>query len=435
MTAKPEAYRRKLTGADDAARLIRSGDTIYLNAAAAYPIGFARALIRRAHELENVTIVHATRYGWDDEHPDYCDPEFAGSFFHVSEMTRDTTARRAIREHRAVYRPHHLNEMVSSYPERFDWFVSDVSRVDPHGFLSFGAGTCYSDMRTLADRVILEVNELQPRIHGQSFIHADDAVAIFEHDHPLPELPSTRPRPVERAIAEHLAPLIEDGSTLQVGIGGVPDAVVGLLLERRDLGIHSGMITDVIVDLYHAGAISGTRKTLHPGKIVSALYLGTRKLYDFVDDNPVVLAFPASYTNDPYVVRQNARQRSVNGAVEVDLLGQCAAESIGALHYSGTGGAVDHVRGAFLAPDGRSFICLGSTARGGSTSTIVPHFQPGTPVSVARNDVHYIVTEYGLARLKGRTVPERARALIDIAHPDFRPSLTEGARQLGLLPI
>ena len=434
MTAGTDAYRSRLVSADDAARLIRSGDSVYLNGGAGFPVGFAQALLRRAGELENVRIISPLRQLPEDFGRDYVDPELAGSFFHVAEFTQDAAARRAVRENRAAHRPHHLHEMVSSYPERIDWFVSDVSRVDRHGCLSFGAGTCYADMRTLANGIILEVNEAQPRVFGRTSIQASEATALIEHTHPLPEVPSSEPRPVERLIAEHLAPLIEDGSTLQAGIGSIPDAVAGLLRDRRHLGIHSGIITDVIVDLYEAGAITGARKTLHPGKIVSALFLGTRKLYDFIDDNPVVEGYPATYTNDPYVVRQNFRQRSINAAIEVDLLGQCAAETIGPLHHSGTGGQVDHIRGAFLAPEGKSFVCLPSTARGGKVSTIVPGFQPGTVVTTARNDVHYVVTEHGPALLKGRTVPERARALIAIAHPDYRAGLEQAARELHLLP-
>ncbi|HEX2173728.1 MAG TPA: acetyl-CoA hydrolase/transferase C-terminal domain-containing protein [Dehalococcoidia bacterium] len=434
MTSLSDAYKRRLASADDAAKLIRSGETIFVNGGAGFPVGFVQALIRRAGELENVRIISPLRYLPPDFGTDYYAPELAGHFFVIAEFTQDAAAREAVRQNRAAYRPHHLHEMVTSYPERLDWFVADVSRADRHGYLSFGTGTCYSDMRTLADRLILEVNEQQPRTFGNCFVRADEATALFEHDHPLPEVPSSDPRPVEREIAAHLAPSIEDGSTLQVGIGGVPDAVAGLLMDRRDLGIHSGMITDVIVDLYRAGAITGRRKTLHPGRIVSALFLGTRKLYDFIDDNPGVEAHPASYTNDPYVVRQNVRQRSINAVIEIDLLGQCAAETIGPLHYSGTGGAVDHVRGAFLAPEGKSFICLPSTTRGGQKSTIVPTLQPGTVVTTARNDVHYVATENGLALLKGRTVPERARALIDLAHPEFRPLLEQAARELRLLP-
>lgn len=433
MSQGPDAYQRRLTSADDAARLIRSGETVFLNGGAGFPVGFVQALMRRAGELEDVRIISPLRHLPADFGPDYYAPEMAGRFFGIAEFTQDAVARTAVREGRAAYRPHHLHEMVSSYPGRYDWFVADVSRVDRAGFLSFGTGTCYSDMRLLADRLILEVNQQQPRTLGNCFVHADEATALFEHDHPLPEIPASTPRPVEREIAAHLAPHITDGCTLQVGIGGVPDAVSALLMDRRDLGIHSGMITDVIVDLYRAGAITGKRKTLHPGKIISAVFLGTRKLYDFIDDNPGVEAHPASYTNDPYVVRQNARQRSINGAIEIDLLGQVAAETIGPLHYSGTGGAVDHVRGAFMAPEGMSFICLPSTTRGGQRSTIVPTLAPGTVVTTTRNDVHYVATEHGLALLKGKTVPERARALIDLADPAFRPELEQAARDLHLL--
>lgn len=273
--------------------------------------------------------------------------------------------------------------------------------------------------------VIAEVNDQMPRTLGDAFIHISQIDQIVETSYPIIELQPPRIGEVERAIGEHCARLIEDGATLQLGIGAIPDAVLLFLKDKKDLGIHSEMFSDGVVELVESGVINNSRKTLHPGKMVVTFLMGTRRLYDFVHDNPAVALYPVDYVNDPCVIMQNEKMVSINSCIQVDLMGQVVSDSIGLKQFSGVGGQVDYVRGAAMARGGKSIIAMPSTASKGSISRIVPLIDTGSAVTTSRNDVHYIVTEYGSADLRGKTLKERGRALIQIAHPDFRPQLIQ----------
>lgn len=270
---------------------------------------------------------------------------------------------------------------------------------------------------------IAQINKYMPRCHGECFMHLDEFDYLVQEDVPMLELSRSELSDVEKAIGSHCAGLIHDGDTLQLGIGALPDAVLLSLKDKKNLGIHSEMFSDGVVELIEAGVITNTEKTLHPGKLVATFLMGSQKLYDFIDDNPAVYMAAADYTNDPYVIAKNDNLVSINSCIQVDFMGQVSAESIGSTQISGVGGQVDFVRGANLSNGGRSIIAMTSTAKGGTVSKIVPILDRGAAVTTGRNDVAIIVTEYGIADLRGKSLRERARLLIQIAHPDFRPEL------------
>lgn len=301
-----------------------------------------------------------------------------------------------------------------------------VSPPDHSGYCSLGVSVDYT-MTTAkhAKTVIAQVNSSMPRTLGDSFLHVSEIHAFVEHNAPLIELKPPSITEVEQKIGDNCAALIADGDTLQLGIGSLPDAVLHALKDKKDLGIHSEMISDGVVELVDSGVINCSRKTLHQGKIVVSFLMGTPRLYDFVHDNPMVYMAPVEYTNDPYVIRKNDNMISINSCVQVDLYGQVCSESVGLKQISAVGGQVDFVRGANMSKGGKSIIAMPSTAAGGRISKIVAQLDEGAAVTTNRNDVNYIVTEYGVAKLKGRTLRERAKALIEIAHPDFRPALKE----------
>ncbi|MEK7282238.1 MAG: acetyl-CoA hydrolase/transferase C-terminal domain-containing protein, partial [Acidobacteriota bacterium] len=311
-----------------------------------------------------------------------------------------------------------------------DACLIQVSPPDEHGYCSFGVGVdCTMAAADVARMVLAQVNSEMPRTLGDSFIHVSKLDRIVEVSRPLLELPRRPVDEMHRRIARHVAGLIEDGSTLQMGIGGVPDAVLACLGDRRDLGIHTEMFSDGVMELVEAGVVNNDRKTLHRGKIVSAFLMGSRKLYDFVHNNPIIEMHPTEYTNDPFIIAANDRMVAINSALQVDLTGQVCADSMGTNIYSGVGGQVDFIRGAARSKGGRPIIALPSTARAGTVSRIVPVLDPGSGVVTTRADVHYVVTEHGVASLHGRTLRQRAEALIAIAHPGFREELFEFAVQ------
>ncbi|WP_415981524.1 acetyl-CoA hydrolase/transferase family protein, partial [Anaerostipes caccae] len=320
----------------------------------------------------------------------------------------------------------------SEVPELFrttlpvDAVFLNLSPPDEHGYCSFGISVDYSKPAAMeAELVIAQINPSMPRTLGDSFIHISDIDYIVEADTPLIELPPAGISEVERAIGKNCASLIEDGDTLQLGIGAIPDAVLGFLKEKKDLGIHSEMISDGIVELYEGGVITNRRKSLHAGKSIVTFLMGTRRLYDFADNNPAVELHPVDYVNDPYVIAQNERLVSVNSCVQVDLMGQVVSASMGRRQISGVGGQVDFVRGANMSRGGKSIMAMPSTAAEGRISKIVPVIGEGAAVTTSRYDADYIVTEYGAARLKGESLRNRAKKLIRIAHPDFRRMLAE----------
>lgn len=416
-------YREKLVSADEAVSHIRSGQRIVFSHAAGESLVLSDALVRNRALFENVEIVHMVAMG----EAKYCEPGMEKHFRHNSFFLGAST-RKAAKEGRADVTPVYFSEV----PELFrttlpvDAVFLNLSPPDEHGYCSFGISVDYSKPAAMeAELVIAQINPSMPRTLGDSFIHISDIDYIVEADTPLIELPPAGISEVERAIGKNCASLIEDGDTLQLGIGAIPDAVLGFLKEKKDLGIHSEMTSDGIVELYEAGVITNRRKSLHAGKSIVTFLMGTRRLYDFADNNPAVELHPVDYVNDPYVIAQNERLVSVNSCVQVDLMGQVVSASVGRRQISGVGGQVDFVRGANMSRGGKSIMAMPSTAAEGRISKIVPVIGEGAAVTTSRYDADYIVTEYGAARLKGESLRNRAKKLIRIAHPDFRRMLAE----------
>ena len=302
------------------------------------------------------------------------------------------------------------------------------------GFLNLGLSNVYEgEMIDAADIVVLEVNRKVPFVHGDTQVHVSQAHTLVEHDAAIPTIPVLEPGPVEQEIARHIARLVGDGSTLQIGIGGIPNAVAALLSEKKNLGIHTEMFTESMIDLFESGAVTNRKKSLWPNKFVFTFALGSERMYRWLDNNPAVLELRGSHVNDPYVIARNDSMVSINTAITVDLTGQVCSESLGPVQYSGTGGQLDTHRGAQKSKDGKGIIALRSTAKKGSLSTIVPMLPEGSAVTVPRQDLDWVATEYGAVQLLGRSVGERARSLVSIAHPDFRTELTAAAEKLGYL--
>ena len=326
---------------------------------------------------------------------------------------------------------HQVGRLLTEHIEP-DCFAVVVSPMDRHGYFSLGTNADYgASVIRKAKKVIVEVNGHMPRTFGECLVHISEVDAVIEHHQRLPEAVPGEATETDRAIARFVAERIDDGDTLQMGIGGVPNSVLGMLGNHADLGLHSELFSPAMVDLIAAGVINGRRKTWMQHRHVFTLAIGDRAMYDFMDDNPSIVGYPASWVNNPAIIRKNANMVSVNAAIEVDLTGQINAEQINGLPFSGTGGQLDFVRGAYAAPNGRSFIALHSTAKKGTVSRIVPRLKGGT-VTDTRMDTHYVVTEYGCVCLKGLSLPERANALIDLAHPDFREDLRKQAYEAGL---
>jgi len=309
-----------------------------------------------------------------------------------------------------------------------------VSPMDQHGYFSLGIAADYTMAAIRKARaVIVEVNENVPFAFGNCHLHISQVTALVENNEPVLEVGLPTIGPVQEAIGKYVADMIEDGSTLQIGYGGIPDAVVMQLTHKKDLGIHTEMIGDGILTLVEAGAVTNRRKNYLPGKMVATFALGSKKLYDWIDRNPMFEMHPVDFTNDPYLAGQNDNLIAINATLEIDFLGQCGSESLGPIPYSGTGGQSDFVRAANRSKGGKAFIVLPSTAKDGAISRIVPTLTPGTHVSTSKNDINYVVTEYGVAQLRGKTAKQRCQALIAIAHPDFRAELTESAKKMHLL--
>jgi len=426
-------YRRRVTTAGDALRAVRSGDRVYIHPGCATPTVLVDALVARGPELENVEIVHLMTFGAAD----YIKPEMERHFRHNAVFI-GANVRDAVNAGRADYTPIFLSEVEVLFRNGhmpIDVALVQVSPPDEHGFCSLGVGVdCSLTAAQCARTVIAEVNAQMPRSLGDSFIHVSKFAHIVETSRPLVELPRVRMGPLHAAIAEHVASLIEDGATLQMGIGGIPDAVLFYLRDRKHLGIHTEMFSDGIVELVEGGVITGERKTLHPGKIIASFILGSRPVFDFIDNNPIIELHPASYTNDPFVIAQNDKMVAINSALQVDLTGQICADSIGYLFYSGFGGQVDFIRGAGRSRGGKPIIALPSTAKDETISRIVPRLDVGAGVVTTRADAHYVVTEHGVAYLHGKSIRERTESLIAIAHPNFRGELYDAAVSLGFLP-
>ncbi len=417
-----DEYRRKLVSAEEAVRVIKSGDKVYIHSNAAAPQVLIDAMIARAPDLKDVTILHLLTLG----RADYAKKQYADSF-RVHALFIGPNVREAINDGRADYMPVFLSEipkLLETGVLPVDICLVQVSPPDSHGYCSYGVSVdCTVAARKKASIVIAEVNKQMPRTHGRSFVHVSRLNYVVETDRPLPELVPSPPTAIEEAIGKNVSSLVDNGATLQLGIGAIPNAVLMYLKDRRDLGVHSEMLSDGIVDLIEEGVVTNDKKTVLPGQVAVSFVMGTKRLYDFVHDNPLVEFQTSDFINDPFIISQNYRMTSINSALQVDVTGQVVADSIGNMLYSGFGGQVDFIRGASRAQEGKAIIAMPSTARAGTVSRIVAFLPSPSAVVTTRADVHYIVTEYGIAQLYGRTVRERMRALIEIAHPNFREKL------------
>lgn len=425
------AYQNKLVSAEQAIQVVKSGDRVVTGHACGEPSALVEALVARAPELSAVEIVHMVAMG----PAKYAQPGMEASFHHNALFVGAST-RKAVEEKRADYTPCFFSEIPRLFREKLlpvDVALIQITPPDEEGFCSYGLSADYTVAAAeCAATVIAQVNAKMPRTGGVK-IHLDAIDFLVEKEEPLLELKPPAIGAIEKQIGEHVASLIADGSTLQLGIGAIPDAVLLFLTGKKDIGIHSEMFSDGVVGLAEAGVITNKQKTINPGKFMAAFLMGTRKLYDFIDGNPLVELQPVDYINDPCVIGQHDNMVSINSALQVDLMGQVNAEMIGSRQFSGIGGQVDFVRGVSRAKNGKSIIALPSTAAGGRVSRIACELDRGAAVSTSRNDVHYIVTEYGIANLRGKSLRERTLALIGIAHPDFRESLLAEAKDKGMI--
>jgi 4-hydroxybutyrate CoA-transferase len=417
-----DQYRSKLVNAREAVTCVESGMRVYIHPGCAEPEALVEALMVRAPFVKDVEVMHLLTSGSSP----YCAPGMAEHFRHNA-LFVGGNVREAVNDGRADYTPIFLGEVEALFESGempIDVAFIQVSPPDPHGYCSFGVGVeCTLTAAKCAHYVVAQVNAQMPRTYGDSFIHVSELDAIVELSRPLCELKMQPSSELFRAIGTRVASLIEDGAVLQCGIGGIPDAILPNLMDRRDLGVHTEMLSDSAIPLIEAGVINGQRKNWKPRKIILGFVLGTRKLFDFIDENPIFEFHPSAYTNDPFRIAQNDRMVAINSAIEVDLTGQVCAESIGPQFYSGFGGQLDFIRGAARSKFGKPIIALPSTARNGTISRIVPRLANGAGVLTTRADVHYVVTEYGVAYLHGRTIRQRAEALVQIAHPEFRDEL------------
>lgn len=427
-------YKSKIVTADEAVKAISSGDKIVVQPGGAAPLGLIRALVERKNELYGVEIYHILVVG---DLP-YIQPGMEKHFKHKAFFIGGNT-RKAVNEGRAEFIPIFLSEVTLLFKRGIivpDVALINVSPPDEFGFCSYGIDV--GNIKTPAEKskiVIAQINKNMPRGLGNSFIHVNKIDFVVEHDEPLLELPQVDPDTTPEMlkaydkIGQNIAELIEDGSTLQMGIGAIPDSVLKYLHHKKNLGIHTEMFSDGIVELVEEGIITGEEKTLHPGKIIAGFVLGTRKAYDFVHNNPIIEFHPQEYVNNPFIIAQNKKMIAINASIEVDLTGQVCSDSIGTKFYSGIGGQVDFIRGAAHSEGGKGIIALPSTTKDEKISRITPILKPGAGVVTSRGDVRYVVTEFGVANLFGKSIQERAKQLINIAHPKFREELTNYAKK------
>ena len=427
-------YSSKLTTSDEAVKKIKSGDNVVIQPGCAVPHELIRAMVRRKDELENVTIYHILIVG---ELP-YVNPGMEKHFRHKAFFT-GANVRKAVHEGRAEFIPIFLSEVPLLFKRNIigvDIALINVSPPDEHGFCSYGVDV--GTIKTAADKakiIIAQINSEMPRSLGDSFIHINKIHHLVEHAESIQELPQVDPNTSQEmlqiydSIGKNAAELIEDGSTLQMGIGAIPDSVMKYLRDRRNLGVHTEMFSDGLISLVEEGIVNGEEKTIHPGKIIAGFVLGTKRLFKFIDNNPVIEFHPQEYVNDPFIIAQNKKMVALNSAIEIDITGQVCADSIGTRIFSGIGGQVDFIRGAAHSEGGKPIIALPSITKDGNVSRIVPILNPGAGVVTSRGDVHYVITEYGMAQLFGKSLKERAVELIKIAHPKFRDELSKYARE------
>ncbi len=412
---------------EQAIGVVQNGHRVFVQTAIAAPQPLVKALAERAAKLHDIEVIHLHTEGVTP----YLNPELKGRIY-TNALFVAQNVRNSMQEGMADYIPIFLSEVPTLFRSRIvplDVALLQVSPPDKHGYCSLGVSVDASLAAAESARhVVVQINPHMPRCHGQGVIHVSDIDFAIEEASPLPEHPPKPSTEVERSIGRHVAGLIEDGATLQMGIGAIPDAVLASLRNHKDLGVHSEMFSDGVVDLVEMGVINGEKKASEVGKVVGSFCMGTRRLYDYIDDNPSVEMLEACYVNDTAVIRKHPKVTAINSAIEIDLTGQVCADSIGSRIYSGVGGQMDFIRGASLSPGGKAIIALPSVTHKGITR-IVPFLKEGAGVVTTRAHVHYVVTDYGVANLYGKNLRQRAQALIEIAHPDHRESLTRAAHE------
>ena len=432
MTEAQALYDNKRMTPTDAAGLIRNGDTIVVPTGVGEPPALLHALSERRHELRDVAvsqILPLRRFA-------YFDPDTRANVRHDAYFFGGAS-RPGGQAGWIDYVPAYFSELPMLLDRGLlpaEVVVSMASPMDEHGYFSLSLAPDYTMAAVRRARVVLlEVNPNVPFANGDCLVHISQVAGLVESDEELFEVGLPEIGPVQQAIGKYVAELIDDGSTLQIGYGGIPDAVVMQLKHKHDLGIHTEMLGDGILSLIESGAVTNRRKTFMPGRTIATFALGSRRLYRSMHRNPGIEMHPVEFTNDPYLAARNDNLCAINATMQIDLIGQCGSETLGHLPYSGTGGQADFVRAANRSKGGKAFIVLPSTAKNGTVSRIAPVLSPGTHVTTSKNDINYVVTEYGVAQLRGKTAKQRAEALIGIAHPDFRGELREAARKMSLL--
>lgn len=433
---KTKKTKTKFVSVDEAVKSIKSGDSIYVHANCSFPKTLIDALCKRYKELNNVKILQLMSF----LNAPFVQPEMEGHFHLVSLFT-GPNIRKAVNEGKADFIPVFLSEipwLIESKKLPVDVTLLHLSPPDEHGYCSYGiSNECSKNAAENSKTIIAQINPRMPRVLGDNFIHIDKIDYAVEINEPVPEFVTTKDAGedinIYEKIGQHIAGMIEDGSTLQMGIGLIPDTVLRFLYDKKDLGIHTEMFSDNLIDLIDAGVVTGEKKTLLPGKVVASFILGSQKVFDYMNDNPVFEFRSSMFVNDPFNIARNDKMVSINSALEVDITGQVCADSIGPRNYSGFGGQLDFIRGASRSYGGKPIIAFTSTARNGTVSRIVPHLKQGAGVTTTRGDVHYVITEFGIADLYGKPLRERVKSLINIAHPDFRDELERYAKEVKFI--
>lgn len=426
-----EMYRQKLVTPEIAAKAVRSGDVIWAPPASNEPIAIWKAIAARKDELEGVVI----RQFLSRHQQPHMDPSYAPHIFIESLFLTDKV-RNLINEGYGSYVPTNFGDIPSiiRQSEHVDILALTVSPMDEHGYVTFGLGCDYTPAAIECAKIIIaEVNPNMPRTYGHNCLHISKVDYLLECNESIAELPPPVITDTDRTIGSYIADLIDDGSTLQIGIGGVPAAVCKFMEHKKDLGIHTELVSDYIMSMVESGCVNGSKKTIHKGKVVATIVEGTRKLFDWLRDNRLIELHPVDYTNNVNVIAQNYKMVSINATIEVDLFGQCASESIGTKVWGGSGGQADFARGVTMCPGGKGFIVVPSTAKKGTISKIVPFLNPGTCVTTSRTHVDHVVSEFGVAKLRGKSVRERALAMISIAHPKFQDELRHSAKKMKII--
>lgn len=425
-----DIYQARLTTAEEAVKVIKSGDRVVPGHGGSESELLVGEMVKRYKELENVRIVQAVTFGSSP----YAKPEMKGHFV-INSFFLGPNTRSSVWNHYGDLIPIHFHEFPRAFREGWvpiDVFLTIVSPPDKYGYCSLGVSVDHSKQLVESAKIVIaEVNPNMPRTYGDTLVHVSQFDYIIENDSPLLELQRFGEQDeVTDSIGKNIASLIDDGDTLQMGTGKIPNALLGYLREKNDLGIHTELFSDGLIELIELGVVTGKKKTLWPKKVVATFIQGTKLVYDYVHENPVFQLMPVDYVNNPCVIAQNDNMVAINQALEIDLLGQVVSEAIGTKQYSGIGGQLDYLTGAAMSRNGKPILVLPSTAQNGKVSRISCQLKPGTPITDTRNDVHYVVTEYGVANLFAKTNEQRARELINIAHPDFREELKGQYKEL-----